>query len=110
MTKRRTEVIIQRPSREQMLQYIAYDPETGVFTRPNGKRAGGFDPRTQNLVIAVGGKIRKRLDAARLAWFLFHGYVPDAVRHINGNRGDCRIENLEKVAPNDAYEFAAGSV
>jgi len=95
--KRRTSIGYRRPTPEQILQFISYDTQTGVFTRRNGTRAGYFSPRTLNLIVAIGGKVRRRFEAGRLAWFLVYGYVPRAVRHINGNRGDCRIRNLARI-------------
>jgi hypothetical protein len=36
----------------------------------------------------------KKYSAHRLIFLMMHGYVPDFLDHINGNRADNRIENL----------------
>jgi hypothetical protein len=40
------------------------------------------------------GKVHK---VHRLIFLLEHGYVPEEIDHINGNRADNRIENLRSV-------------
>ena len=45
-------------------------------------------------MIWVLGKLRKR---SRMIFFMFNGYFPSQIDHINRNRLDDRIENLRKI-------------
>lgn len=83
---------------DELRASIAYDPDTGVFTRKVGygrSKAGtvlGTKASTGYLTICFKGQI---FTAHRLAWFYVHGVMPSSpVDHINGNRTDNRIENL----------------
>jgi hypothetical protein len=82
-------------------EYIAYDPETGVFTwlkRPfahsrqqAGDVAGILRPTGYRQI-----KFRKRLYLAhRLAWWFVHGEWPlRQIDHRNCRKDDNRIDNL----------------
>lgn len=83
-------------------QILAYDPETGFFTRKvnQGKAkhgdAAGMIRRDGYLYIGYGGK---RTVAQRLAWLMTHGEFPKGqIDHINGARNDNRIANLRDVS------------
>jgi hypothetical protein len=61
-----------------------------------GKEAGNF--RTDGYrAIGINKKIYK---AHRLIFMMFNGYMPLEIDHINGDKGDNRIENLREVTHN----------
>lgn len=84
---------------EKLKAVLSYDPETGIFVwaargrgRKFGQRAGSVEPNGYR-TIRVGG--REYL-AQRLAWFYMRGEWPRLIRFQNGDRDDCRIENLRE--------------
>jgi hypothetical protein len=91
---------------ERLLELLAYDPATGVFTRrvdvggrakrfKAGTVAGCVDRSVGYVRITVDGR---HLWAHRLAWFYVHGAWPlGQVDHINRERVDNRIANLRDV-------------
>lgn len=78
---------------------LAYDPDTGVFTRKVrtahrckvGDVAGSLNAEGYRYIRLLG----RHYKANRIAWLYVHGAWPTGVvDHINGDRGDDRIVNL----------------
>ena len=80
--------------------YLAYDPETGLFTwakRPERGRIKTGD--TAGWISGYGyrriGFQGETYEAARLAWFFMTGsFPPNDIDHRNRNRADDRFKNL----------------
>lgn len=90
-------------TREEVLAHLAYDPETGVFTRTStrgrcdrwkkGQQAGS-PVKGSYVQIWLSGRLYQ---AHRLAWLVVHGIWPSKhIDHINGDRHDNRISNLRE--------------
>jgi len=75
-----------------------------------GKRAGYREKLTGYESVCIAPNDRNGLDKARpfqlhrLIFCWHHGYYPEQVDHIDGNRADSRIENLRAAIP---YQNAA---
>ena len=103
-------------NRDTLQQLLEYDPSTGIFRwrlRPGkdgptisfnkrfaGAVAGTVHPPNPDYNLPGGHRVIK-IDgelcmAHHLAWFFGHNEFPQlSVHHINGNRDDNRISNLE---------------
>jgi hypothetical protein len=84
-------------TQHRLKQVVSYDPSTGIFRRlasNNQYRAGknsGWVER-EYVRITIDGS---HYMAHRLAWLYVYGKWPIVeVDHINGDRGDNRIDNL----------------
>ncbi len=85
---------------DKLKEHLAYDPETGIFTRIASSRTdriglpAGTVGRNGYVYINVGGKLYL---GHRLAWFFTYGVAPEGhVDHINRDRADNRIANLRE--------------
>ena len=76
--------------KENRLEYLEYDPNTGLLTK-DGKEVGGLDTYGYRHV-SIGGKLYK---THRVCWYLHYGEWPDGdIDHINEIKDDNRIANL----------------
>lgn len=81
---------------DRLKEAVSYDPATGEFLWVQrgrgirtGSRAGSTDKGYRLIVIDGVGHY-----AQRLAWFWVNGFWPSVIRFQNGNKLDCRIDNL----------------
>ena len=82
-------------SQQELKNLLYYNPFTGLFTwkvgKCIGKKAGTL---LSNGYIHI--KInRKPIGAHRLAWLYAHGNIPIEINHINHNKSDNKLINLE---------------
>ena len=90
-------------TREEVLAHLAYDPETGTFTRTSTRGRCDRWKKGQQAGSPVKGAyvqiwlLGRLYQAHRLAWLVEHGVWPSKhIDHINGDRHDNRISNLRE--------------
>jgi len=87
----------------RLKELLHYDPKSGVFTWKHSRsprvRAGMVaGTRTSKGYWAIGlSECGGRITAHRLAWLYVYGEWPSYVLTRNGDRADCRLDNLEGV-------------
>jgi len=88
------------PSREEIVAFVVYDPETGWFTRKHSKYCPWTVDKRAGSVASKGYRLlyinRRYYMEHRIAWIVMYGEIPQGmtVDHINGIKGDNRIANL----------------
>ncbi len=88
---------------QALREHISYDPEAGTFTRiaPDGSRpvgvsVGRVQPSSGYCVVYALGAYHL---GQRVAWALMTGSWPSGlIDFVNGDRSDCRWENLRTAA------------
>lgn len=94
------------PSAEVLRDLLEYQRDGRLVWRQDGPpcgkavRAGcvaaSFDNGKGYLRIYLQ---RRAVYVHRVVWKMFHGDDPQVIDHINGDRGDNRIENLRRATP-----------
>lgn len=76
-------------------QKFEYNKDTGCLvhkcTTHLGRVAGHYDPDGYILLYIKG----KNYKAHRIVWQMHYGFIPRRIHHINGNKHDNRLENLQ---------------
>lgn len=98
-TKKLSEVLIDI---DDLRNNLSYDHENGSFTwlkSRRGIKAGSSGGGTLKNGYPTISFNRGRFYAHRLAWFYFYGVWPEnEIDHINGDKKDFRISNLQDVS------------
>jgi len=96
---------ISLPNRDALMRVFSYDAQSGILerkynpevpSRTNKQFAGrraGTPARGFVRTLAYGQLYYAHL----IIWKMFHGQEPGRLRHINGDRSDNRISNLEEI-------------
>lgn len=89
---------------------IIADPDTGVVTYPNGKRAEFPDRNAYGRVVVQRKPKQVWAQAHRIIWIAAHGLIPAAlqINHLNKLRWDNRLANLELVTGTGNVNHAYG--
>jgi len=81
-------------SQERVLELFKYE-DGKLFRRSDNKEMGIYSIKHHRYArIVIDGKDHK---LHRIIFLYHHGYLPDIIDHINGDRYDNRIENLREA-------------
>jgi len=81
-------------SQERVLELFKYE-DGKLFRRSDNKEMGIYSTKHHRYArIVIDGKDHK---LHRIIFLYHHGYLPDIIDHINGDRYDNRIENLREA-------------
>lgn len=88
-------------TREEIVQLLDYNPETGVFTWKKTRRGLARGSVAGSVIWSGHRRItigKKQYFAHKLAWLWVHGEIPECdLDHANRCRDDNRIVNLRKA-------------
>ena len=103
MCKHKNEELL--PYYEKARELLNYNPNTGELTWKESTKGRGHVHKKGDLVGCINGngyyttsvtlyKKSKALQCHRIAWFIYYGYLPNNIDHINMDRVDNKIANL----------------
>ena len=95
-------------TQSQLKDFIHYDADTGIFTRINSQNGiikTVANSGTGYFSIRLLGKVYK---AHRLAWLYIHGEWPKVLVHINFDKLDNRLVNLQELEHKENMSGAKG--
>ena len=81
-------------TQQEAIKLFRYDNGNLYWKQPIGRRAKGIAGHLNNSGYLTIQHKRKNYLAHRIIYLMFHGYFPDEIDHIDGNRRNNLIENL----------------
>lgn len=89
---------------------FAYDPEQGGFFTGRGNKAGKKCQNGYMTLMLQRNHVRHTFCEHRCVWTWFNGEIPDGyeINHIDANRSNNRIENLELVTHSENIRHMIG--
>jgi len=81
-------------SQQRVLELFKYE-DGKLFRRSDGKQMGCYTNKYHRYARIVIDKKDYKLH--RIVFLYHHGYLPEVIDHINGDRYDNHIENLREV-------------
>ena len=95
-------------SREELMEILDYDPQSGIFTYKNSRRSdcnskqAGSISKKGYLYISIHNKKYK---AHRLAWLWYYGKFPKGqLDHIDHNKLNNSIDNLREMSNQENHK------
>jgi hypothetical protein len=84
-------------SLERLKERLHYCPDTGVFTWKDGRKSGNPVPlgnKGNGRIVKIDGSL---YSLSRLAIFYVLGFLPKAVRYVDGDHNNLKIVNLRPI-------------
>lgn len=88
-----------------------YNENGGGFLRKNGKRAGKTMRNGYRTISLQKDHVGRTFCEHRCVWVWFNGEIPDGmvINHLDFDRSNNRIENLEMVTPTENIRYTASA-